>query len=91
MSPDDIPDQRPSIAALLTDPAGRRWVLLTSGDPTTALLDLFARDGSWLDTLRVPAHAFPAGRVSVSASHVVAIGEDEEGLPVIRLYRVGRR
>ena len=92
--PSAIPDQRPAFEGLWVDRAGRRWVRLSSADTTTVRLDLFDRDGRWLDQLSVPSTDWPREAwqpTSFSRDRVAVILEGEDGLPAIRVFRIVRR
>ncbi|HRP07783.1 MAG TPA: hypothetical protein PLL69_04785, partial [Gemmatimonadales bacterium] len=92
--PAAIPDQRPAFVAIQADPAGRRWVQLSTSDTATTTIDLFDPDGRWLDQIQVQADRWPRQGwepIAFSRDRVAIIGEDEAGLPVVRVYRVERR
>ncbi len=86
-----IPDQRPAFDLLAADRTGRRWVLVPTPDTTVVQFDLFDRNGRWLDIVRVPQSGWsdktwrPA---SWATDRVAVIVMDEEGRPVIKVYRI---
>jgi hypothetical protein len=94
MTASAIPDQRPPYEALMIDGAGRRWVRLSSNDTTVVKLDLFDRDGRWLDQLTVPAEGWPKSAwmaPAFSRDRVAVQLETDDGLPFYRVYRIVRR
>lgn len=92
--PDAIPDQGPAFVAIHADPAGRRWVQLSTPDTATTTIDLFDPEGRWLDQIHVPADHWPRQGwepIAFSQDRVATIGEDDDGLPLIRIYRIEHR
>lgn len=92
--PTAIPDQRPAFEGIWVDREGRRWVRLSSSDTTSAQFDLFDREGRWIDQLGVPSTDWPreAWRpISFARDRVAVILEGEDGLPLIRVFRIVRR
>jgi hypothetical protein len=69
-------------------------VRLASADTTAVHLDLFDHEGRWLDQLTLPERGWveQAYRPMAFSSTHLALGlEDEDGLPVIRIYRIERK
>jgi hypothetical protein len=92
--PAAIPDQRPAFEGIWVDREGRRWVRLSSADTTTVQFDLFDREGRWLDQLRLSSTEWPREAwqpTSFSRDRVAVILEGEDGLPVIRIFRIVRK
>jgi hypothetical protein len=92
--PAAIPDQRPAFEGIWVDREGRRWVRLSSADTSSARFDLFDRDGRWLDQVTIPANDWPREAwqpTSFSRDRVAVILEGEDGLPLIRIFRIVRK
>jgi hypothetical protein len=92
--PTAIPDQRPAFEGIWVDRQGRRWVRLSTADTSSAKFDLFDREGRWLDQVSVPGSDWPREAwqpTSFSHDRVAVILEDDEGLPVIRIFRIVRK
>lgn len=88
---DAIPDRAPAFDGLWSDPAGRRWVRLWTGDTTRVTLDLFGDDGRWLDQLTVPADGWTREAwqpVAWSRDRVAVLLEDADGRPLVKVYRI---
>lgn len=91
--PGMIPAQRPAFDRLHVDGAGRTWVRLSSSDTLQVHLDLFDPQGRWLDQLTVAHRPWATSSfvpLSFSRDHLAVLGEDDEGLPVISIFRIER-
>jgi hypothetical protein len=91
---DKIPNQRPAYETAWADRDGRIWVRLASADTAAVHLDLFDPEGRWLDqlTLAEPGWVEQAYRpMAFSRTHLAMALEDEDGLPVIRIFRIVRQ
>ncbi len=89
-----IPDVRPPFESFHVDPLGRTWVRRSLADTTLVELDLFSADRRWLDVVRVPGALWPAAMwtsMAWSADRVVVPGEDDDGRPLLRVFRIVRR
>lgn len=89
-----IPDQRPAYETAWSDREGRIWVRLSKADTTAVHLDLFDAEGRWLDQLTLPEPAWVERTyrpMAFSRTHLALAVEDEEGLPIVRIYRIVRR
>ena len=89
----DIPDSRPAFETVMTDAAGRRWVRLANADTLNARIDLFDRDGRWLDQLTLPIDKWTRNEyepVALSKDRAAVIGVDEAGRPLVYVYRIER-
>jgi hypothetical protein len=91
--PEYIPGTKPSFTSIETDPAGHRWIRLESGDSLRVHYDVFDSAGRWLGPISVPVvdwtevYQPPAwGR-----DRVAVIGQDPEGRPVVRVFRIEMR
>jgi hypothetical protein len=93
MDPALIPDQRPAYTRVHVDRTGRRWVELAGADTTAKHFDVFSRDGRWLDTVLVPQELWPAEsyRVAWGTDRVAVAMEDENGLPLLRVFAIRRQ
>lgn len=91
--PEYIPDIKPAFNAIEIDPAGNRWVRLESGDTLRVHYDVFDSAGRWLGPVSVNASewAGPYQRPAWGRERVAVLGEDEEGRPVVRVFRVEKR
>ena len=92
--PGRIPDRRPAFVGIMTDAVGRRWVRLSTSDTTMARYDLFDNRGRWLDQVSVPLAEWTRNAyepVALSGNRAAVIGEDEQGRPLIRVYRIERK
>lgn len=91
--PSLIPNTRPAYGTIFVDRSGRRWLQLSSADTTQVQFDVFARDGRWLDTVRLPRSQWPATsfRTSWGRGEVAVAMEDEDGLPLVRVFAIRER
>lgn len=88
-----IPDLRPAHEAGWADGEGRIWMRLSSADTTTVHFDLFDEEGRWLDQVSVIAPAWAASSyqpMAFSKTHLAIVLEGDDGLPVVRIYRIAR-
>jgi hypothetical protein len=88
-----IPSLRPAFETTWIDREGRIWVRLPKADTAAVHLDLFDAEGRWLDVLSLaePGWAETAYRpLAFSRTHLALAVEDEDGLPVVRIYRIER-
>jgi hypothetical protein len=88
-----IPDVRPAWETFWSDAAGRVWVRLSSPDTLAMHLDLFDSSGRWLDTVSIaePLLATTTYRPMFWGHDRVAFSlQDEDGLPLVRIYRLER-
>lgn len=89
-----IPDTRPAFEGLWLDADGRTWVRRTDADSTVVRFDLFDRQGRWLDVLSIPAGDWPRSSwipMALGKREVAVPLEDEDGRPLIRVFRIERR
>ena len=92
--PSLIPDARPAFEGVWVDRAARTWVQVGTRDTSVVQLDLFDRDGRWLDAITVPAASWLRSpyRPAAFASEEIAVAiEGEDGRPLVRIFRVERR
>lgn len=85
-----LPEQRELFDALWVDGSGRTWVQLV-GDSGAVRLDVFDREGRWLDTVTLPRSGWPTAPyhrpVAWSRDGVVVAVDGDEGTAIIR-YRI---
>jgi len=89
-----IPDMRPAYEAFSVDAAGRRWVRLADVDSAVVTMDLYDREGRWLDIVRVDGPLWPRSvwdAVAWSRTQVAVLGESEDGRPLVRIFDIVRR
>jgi hypothetical protein len=89
-----IPDTRPAYENLVVDGAGRTWVRQAQQDTSRVVLDVFHRDGRWLDAVELDASGWPRSTWELgawSSSEVAVKLEDDEGRPFVRIYRIVRQ
>jgi hypothetical protein len=78
----------PPYSALLTDPGGALWVVLSApGDPHT-VLEVFSPEGQHLADVTVPVNLTVR---EVGADYILGTYEDARGEPHVALYRMRRR
>ncbi len=90
---DRIPDVRPPFESFAVDPAGRTWVRRSLSDTTIVAFDLFDANRVWLDVVRMPAAIWPSTQwtsVAWGRERVVVPGEDDDGRPLMRVFRIVR-
>jgi hypothetical protein len=91
---DYIPDVRPPFERFSLDAAGRTWVQRSYADTSVVEFDLFDTDRRWLDIVRAPGSLWPSATWTPIAwgRELVAVpGEDADGRPLVRVFRVVRR
>ena len=88
--PEYIPDIRPSFNSIEVDPSGNRWVRLESADTLRVHYDVFDSSGRWLGPVSVPAQLWPGvyQRPAWGRDRVAVLGEDEEGKPLVRIFKI---
>lgn len=94
LDPALIPDTRPAFERLYVDRMGRTWVRLSVPDTANVHLDLFDPQGRWLDQVTVAHRQWAETSftpLAFSRDHVAILGEDDDGLPVVSIYRIERR
>lgn len=88
----DIPDVMPAFLGLHVDEAGYRWVRLGAAPVEGGMLyDVFDPDGAWLGPVRVPATFSPWDPQHWGRDGLVLSTIDEDGMPVVLVYRVEGR
>ena len=91
--PSYIPDTRPAYDVFAVDAVGRRWIQRSQIDTTVVRFDLFDREGRWLDVVDVPAGGWPRtayASVGWGRDEVAVMLEDDDGRPLVRVYRIVR-
>ncbi len=94
MDPGKIPSVRPPFERFLVDLSGRVWARRSLADTTMVEFDVFGPGREWLDVVRVPAALWPKEQFTSEAwgkDRVAVPAEDDEGRPVIRVFRIVRR
>ncbi len=94
MDPGKIPSVRPPFERFLVDLSGRLWARRSLPDTTTVEFDVFGQEREWLDVVRVPARLWPKEQFTSEAwgtDRVAVPAEDEEGRPVVRVFRIVRK
>lgn len=88
--PEYIPDFRPAFSAIEVDAIGNRWIRLESPDTLNVHYDVFDRSGRWLGPVTVPAAQWSISYQPPAwgADRVAVLSEDEEGRPLVRVYRI---
>jgi hypothetical protein len=86
----DMPTERPPIADLDTDPAGRAWVRTATADTAASFYDVFSPSGIWQGTIRAPWN-YQASVVWRGMDQVLVRTQDENGLGSFVVYRLERR
>lgn len=83
----DIPAEAEAMRSVESDPAGRVWVAVFTGDTLHREFEVFDRDGVLLGRVRAPwpADEFVQWR---GAREVLTQGETEEGFPMLRIWRL---
>lgn len=84
---DDVPTTGPSFVRLLVDDGGNTWVQGSSRDDATPF-DIFARDGSRLGEVTVPAPIGAYGPLVVQGGVIYLTTEDESGFPEVRRWAI---
>jgi hypothetical protein len=87
-----VPDSVPAIGALLHGAADRLWVGRRHGQSWTARpvsdYDVFAPDGRWLSSVRLPDDA--RRLLEAGEDYVLVSAQDEFDVQYVRLYQVVR-
>ncbi len=94
MDPAAIPATRPAFEGVWADGQGRTWVRLSSPDTAAVHLDLFDPEGRWLDQLTVEEPEWANNGyvpLAFSRDRLAILGEDEDGLPIVRIFRITRK
>jgi hypothetical protein len=89
-----IPDVRPPFERFSIDRSGRVWARRSLADTTVVEFDLFGPGREWLDVVRVPAEVWPKQQYTSEAwgtDRVAVPAEDDEGRPVVRVFRIVRK
>ena len=76
------------VRALSFDETGRLFVLTGRGGPAESIIDVFSGAGALVGELRIPSAAHA---ISAHGGMVALAGEDEEGAPVVTLWRISRK
>ncbi|HET8632558.1 MAG TPA: hypothetical protein VFL88_00310 [Gemmatimonadales bacterium] len=81
----DIPAKAEAMRSIESDPAGRIWVSVFTGDTVHREFEVFDRDGVLLGRVRAPwpADEFVQWR---GAREVLTQGETEDGFPLLRIW-----
>lgn len=88
----DIPTTAPYFESIQVDGRGHRWVRRDDGgNPLAARFDVFDSTGAYLGAVPVPPGFGSAWQTVWGADRVATITEDEEGLPVVVVYKIERR
>lgn len=92
--PELLPEQPERFDAIWVDRVGRTWVQRVTPDDEAVVLDLFGRDGRWLDAVVVPRAGWPTSPyhrpVAFAGDVVIVAIEGEEGPEIVR-YAINRR
>lgn len=94
MDPAAIPDSRPAFTHLWADRAGRSWIRRSDPDTAAVHLDLFDETGRWLDQVTVAEPIWASAAytpVAFGRDRVALLATDDDGLPVVRVFRIVRR
>ncbi len=92
--PAKIPDVRPPFERFSLDLSGRVWARRSLADTAVAEFDVFGPGREWLDVVRVPAALWPREQYTSEAwgtDRVAVPAEDDDGRPVVRVFRIVRR
>ena len=90
---DGIPDVRPVFDRIFVDLRGRRWVALSRQAGAPMALDLFDSNGRWLDHVGVAPHNWPDDSwapIAFGSDRVAVVLTNDEGGPVVRVFRIER-
>jgi hypothetical protein len=87
----DVPTTAPSFDWIGQDDRGYRWIRLSQpADTTGTLFDIFDRSGAYLG--QVAGSTYLRGyALHLAGDHLLCIGEDADGLPLVIVYRIDRR
>jgi len=87
----DIPSTAPAIRWLRVDGMRNRWVLPDDGGSSAnARFDVFDSTGAYLGAVPVPATFGTYWQTAWGKDQVATVAEDEDGLPVVVVYRIER-
>lgn len=88
----DIPSAAPYFESIQVDGRRNRWLRPDDGgNRAVARFDVFDSTGAYLGAVPVP-HVFGLSwNTAWSADRVATIAEDDDGLPVVVVYRIERR
>ena len=85
----DIPSTAPYFQSIQVDGRRNRWVRPDDGgSPLTARFDVFDSTGAYLGAVPVPKGFGISWQTVWGTDRVATIGEDEDGLPVVIVYRI---
>ena len=84
----DIPSTFPAFRVLYADPDGNLWVKLDGADTLTTRFDVFDSTGAYLGPVQVGADPERMGSWTFARGEAAAMGETEDGLPVVIRYRI---
>jgi hypothetical protein len=76
------------IGALQYDSEGRLWILTARGTGDQSIFDLFARNGAYLGAFTLPARV---ARFTVTGDELVTASQSPDGVPMVEIWRLGRR
>lgn len=82
-----LPTEKPHLrwGGLRFDESGRLWVLTGRGTDGEAVVDLYDRALTFMGEVRIPG---VVGRFAIGADHLVTSGEDDDGVPVVTVWRL---
>lgn len=87
----DIPSTAPAIESIEADGRRNRWVRADDGgNRANARFDVFDSTGAYLGAVPVPPIFGSSWRTSWGLDKVATVAEDEDGLPVVVVYRIRR-
>jgi len=87
----DIPSTAPYIRWIQVDGRRNRWVLPDDGgDRATARFQVFDSTGAYLGAVPLPREFGSYWRTVWGADKMATVAEDEDGLPVVVVYRIQR-
>ena len=77
---------KPVLTEMDFDDKGRLWVLTGRGSTKTSVLDVFDASGKFLTEVTLPARVT---RFDVEGGILAGAFEDDDGVPLVRLWRIG--
>lgn len=83
---EDIPTSHPLFIGLSVDDRGRLWVHRPAPDGTVGHFEVIDHNGTWLGTVRAPGGS--ARAMHWANDRFYRIVENEEGRPVVEVYRI---
>ena len=92
--PAKIPSVRPPFERFWVDLTGRVWARRSLADTSAVEFDVFGAEREWLDVVRVPAAIWPSAEWTSAAwgtNRVAVPAEDDDGRPVVRVFRIVRK